>query len=151
MKTIEENGLTSNENSDAEKEDEIEAELNHKIKQEAPNYIMDSLIDVINDLQNVFNSVGSQSDIQLPQIVVIGNQVNWIEIMRNDVNKTPESLQSTGKSSVIESLVGRSFLPRGTGIVTRRPLILQLIYCPLDSKQFRSAENGEKVVQHAVQ
>jgi hypothetical protein len=27
---------------------------------------------------------------------------------------------------VLESLVGRSFLPRGTGIVTRRPLILQL-------------------------
>lgn len=28
---------------------------------------------------------------------------------------------------MIESLVGRSFLPRGIGIVTRRPLILQLV------------------------
>ena len=36
--------------------------------------------------------------------------------------------QSSGKSSVLEALVGRDFLPRGTGIVTRRPLILQLIY-----------------------
>ena len=43
-------------------------------------------------------------------------------------------LQSSGKSSVIESLVGRSILPRGTGIVTRRPLILQLIHCPKDDK-----------------
>ena len=34
--------------------------------------------------------------------------------------------QSTGKSSVLESLVGHEFLPRGAGIVTRRPLILQL-------------------------
>lgn len=35
--------------------------------------------------------------------------------------------QSSGKSSVLESLVGRDFLPRGSGIVTRRPLVLQLI------------------------
>lgn len=52
-------------------------------------------------------------------------------------------LQSSGKSSVIESIVGRSFLPRGTGIVTRRPLVLQLIYCPLDDKVHRSSEQGE--------
>lgn len=50
--------------------------------------------------------------------------------------------QSSGKSSVIESLVGRSFLPRGTGIVTRRPLVLQLIYCPLNDKDHRSSEQG---------
>lgn len=37
-------------------------------------------------------------------------------------------LQSSGKSSVLESLVGRDLLPRGTGIVTRRPLILQLVH-----------------------
>ena len=34
--------------------------------------------------------------------------------------------QSSGKSSVLESLVGKDFLPRGIGIVTRRPLYLQL-------------------------
>ncbi|XP_047979602.1 phragmoplastin DRP1E-like isoform X2 [Salvia hispanica] len=33
---------------------------------------------------------------------------------------------SSGKSSVLESIVGRDFLPRGSGIVTRRPLVLQL-------------------------
>lgn len=78
---------------------------------------MEALIPVVNKLQDVFNTVGSDS-IQLPQIVVVGGQ-------------------SSGKSSVIESLVGRSFLPRGTGIVTRRPLILQLIYCPLDDREHR--------------
>ncbi|KAF7668515.1 hypothetical protein LDENG_00009020 [Lucifuga dentata] len=35
--------------------------------------------------------------------------------------------QSAGKSSVLENFVGRDFLPRGSGIVTRRPLILQLV------------------------
>ncbi|XP_072340660.1 dynamin-1-like protein isoform X4 [Scyliorhinus torazame] len=68
---------------------------------------MEALIPVINKLQEVFNTVGADI-IQLPQIVVVGTQ-------------------SSGKSSVLESLVGRDLLPRGTGIVTRRPLILQLV------------------------
>jgi len=83
---------------------------------------MENLIPVINKLQDVFNTVGADA-IQLPQIVVVGSQ-------------------SSGKSSVIESLVGRSILPRGTGIVTRRPLILQLIYTPKDDRVHRSAEKG---------
>lgn len=69
---------------------------------------MDKLIPVINKLQDVFNTVGRET-IQLPQIVVVGTQ-------------------STGKSSVLESIIGREFLPRGTGIVTRRPLLLQLVH-----------------------
>ena len=51
--------------------------------------------------------------------------------------------QSSGKSSVIEGIVGRTFLPRGTGIVTRRPLILQLIYTPKDDTTHRSSKNGK--------
>lgn len=38
--------------------------------------------------------------------------------------------QSSGKSSVLENIVARDFLPRGSGIVTRRPLVLQLINRP---------------------
>ncbi|XP_062527844.1 dynamin-1-like protein isoform X13 [Bombyx mori] len=83
---------------------------------------MEALIPVINKLQDVFNTVGADA-IQLPQIAVLGTQ-------------------SSGKSSVIESLVGRSFLPRGPGIVTRRPLILQLVYSPKEGKEHRSAEEG---------
>lgn len=83
---------------------------------------MEALIPIINKLQDVFNTVGADS-MQLPQIVVVGSQ-------------------SAGKSSVLESLVGRSFLPRGTGIVTRRPLVLQLVYTTSEDNQHRSAETG---------
>ncbi|CAD7974729.1 unnamed protein product [Amoebophrya sp. A25] len=68
---------------------------------------MERLIEVINQLHDVFTSVGFHVEVDLPQIAVIGGQ-------------------SVGKSSVLESIVGRDFLPRGQGIVTRRPLILQL-------------------------
>jgi hypothetical protein len=70
MENDEQNGITSKENSDTESEILIE------LKQRAPNYVMDNLISVINELQDVFNTVGSES-IQLPQIVVIGNQVKF--------------------------------------------------------------------------
>ncbi|KAM6215649.1 dynamin-1-like protein isoform 6-T6 [Rhynchocyon petersi] len=84
---------------------------------------MEALIPVINKLQDVFNTVGADI-IQLPQIVVVGTQ-------------------SSGKSSVLESLVGRDLLPRGTGIVTRRPLILQLVHvAPEDKRKTTGEENG---------
>lgn len=83
---------------------------------------MEALIPVINKLQDVFNTIGTDA-IQLPQIVVVGSQ-------------------SSGKSSVIEALVGRDFLPRGSGIVTRRPLILQLIYVPKNDTTHRSPDEG---------
>ena len=41
--------------------------------------------------------------------------------------------QSSGKSSVLESIVGLDFLPRGDGVVTRRPLELRL--CHINSGQ----------------
>ena len=44
--------------------------------------------------------------------------------------------QSAGKSSVLENFVGRDFLPRGTGIVTRRPLVLQMIRHPTEYAVF---------------
>lgn len=84
--------------------------------------IMEALIPVINKLQDVFNTVGADV-IQLPQIVVVGTQ-------------------SSGKSSVLESLVGRDLLPRGTGIVTRRPLILQLVHVSSDDRRKTSGEDN---------
>lgn len=83
---------------------------------------MEALIPVINKLQDVFNTVGADV-IQLPQIVVVGTQ-------------------SSGKSSVLESLVGRDLLPRGTGIVTRRPLILQLVHVSTDDRRKTSGEEN---------
>ncbi|KAL8910459.1 MAG: hypothetical protein Q9171_004253 [Xanthocarpia ochracea] len=71
----------------------------------------EDLLHTVNKLQDlVFNTIGNDS-LDLPQIVVVGSQ-------------------SSGKSSVLENIVGRDFLPRGSGIVTRRPLILQLINVP---------------------
>ncbi|OJJ32809.1 hypothetical protein ASPWEDRAFT_29952 [Aspergillus wentii DTO 134E9] len=74
-----------------------------------------SLISLVNKLQDVFSTVGVQNPIDLPQIAVVGSQ-------------------SSGKSSVLENIVGRDFLPRGSGIVTRRPLVLQLINKPAQSQ-----------------
>ncbi|XP_030650124.1 dynamin-1-like protein isoform X3 [Chanos chanos] len=82
---------------------------------------MEALIPVINKLQDVFNTVGADI-IQLPQIAVVGTQ-------------------SSGKSSVLESLVGRDLLPRGTGIVTRRPLILQLVHVDPEDRRKTGEEN----------
>lgn len=43
---------------------------------------------------------------------------------------------------MLESLVGRDILPRGTGIVTRRPLILQLVHVEPEDLRKTSDENG---------
>lgn len=77
---------------------------------------MDSLIKVINQLQTVFSTIEGEI-VELPQIVVVGSQ-------------------SSGKSSVLESFVGYDLLPRGSGIVTRRPLILQLVHAQDGEKQY---------------
>ncbi|XP_072289028.1 dynamin-1-like protein isoform X2 [Eucyclogobius newberryi] len=84
---------------------------------------METLIPTINRLQEVFLTVGAEL-VKLPQIVVVGSQ-------------------SSGKSSVLECLVGRDFLPRGSGIVTRRPLVLQLINVPPMVERLK-IENGVK-------
>ncbi|CAJ0603038.1 unnamed protein product [Cylicocyclus nassatus] len=90
---------------------------------------MESLIPVVNKLQDVFATLGRREDqIQLPQIVVIGSQ-------------------SAGKSSVLENIVGRDFLPRGTGIVTRRPLILHLSHVPADDEIRRRKPDGTLITE----
>lgn len=42
-----------------------------------------------------------------------------------------------------DSIVGRDFLPRGQGIVTRRPLVLQLIHTPASTEAGVSDEYGQ--------
>eukprot|EP00944_MAST-04C_sp_MAST-4C-sp1_P001880 g1880.t1 len=87
---------------------------------------MNNLIPIINKLQDVFNAIG-ESPIDLPQIVVVGSQ-------------------SSGKSSVLESIVGREFLPRGTGIVTRRPLVIQLY----NTGNVGGEENVENIIHENI-
>ncbi|RMD41960.1 hypothetical protein DV735_g3189, partial [Chaetothyriales sp. CBS 134920] len=71
------------------------------------------------EIRSMLNSVGQSDALTLPSIVVIGSQ-------------------SSGKSSVLEAIVGHEFLPKGSNMVTRRPIELTLINTP-DAK----AEYGE--------
>ncbi|XP_062087076.1 phragmoplastin DRP1B [Humulus lupulus] len=76
---------------------------------------MENLISLVNKIQRACTALGDHGEESalptlwdaLPSIAVVGGQ-------------------SSGKSSVLESVVGKDFLPRGSGIVTRRPLVLQL-------------------------
>ncbi|KAJ7945054.1 dynamin-like protein [Quillaja saponaria] len=76
---------------------------------------MENLISLVNKIQRACTALGDHGEASalptlwdsLPAIAVVGGQ-------------------SSGKSSVLESVVGKDFLPRGSGIVTRRPLVLQL-------------------------
>uniref|UniRef100_A0A672IA93 Dynamin-2 n=1 Tax=Salarias fasciatus TaxID=181472 RepID=A0A672IA93_SALFA len=87
---------------------------------------MEDLIPLINKLQDAFSSIGQSCNLDLPQIAVVGGQ-------------------SAGKSSVLENFVGRDFLPRGSGIVTRRPLILQLVNNKAEYAEFLHCK-GKKFV-----
>ncbi|CAO1624084.1 unnamed protein product [Sympodiomycopsis kandeliae] len=61
-------------------------------------------------VRNILKAVEHESEsLSLPSIVVIGSQ-------------------SSGKSSVLEAIVGHEFLPKGSNMVTRRPIELTLIH-----------------------
>lgn len=55
----------------------------------------------------MLRDIGLDNLLSLPKIVILGNQ-------------------SSGKSSLVEQIVGLDFLPRGNGVVTRRPLELRM-------------------------
>lgn len=71
------------------------------------------------EIRGLLQTVGQSESLTLPSIVVIGSQ-------------------SSGKSSVLEAIVGHEFLPKGHNMVTRRPIELTLVHTP-DA----SAEYGE--------
>ena len=63
------------------------------------------------EVRNILQGVGQSGSLTLPSIVVIGSQ-------------------SSGKSSVLEAIVGHEFLPKGSNMVTRRPIELTLVNSP---------------------
>ncbi|XP_029300757.1 dynamin-1a isoform X3 [Cottoperca gobio] len=81
------------------------------------NQGMEDLIPLVNRMQDAFSAIGQNANLDLPQIAVVGGQ-------------------SAGKSSVLENFVGKDFLPRGSGIVTRRPLVLQLMTASTEYAEF---------------
>ncbi|XP_047157189.1 phragmoplastin DRP1E-like [Vigna umbellata] len=104
---------------------------------------MESLIGLVNRIQQactVLGDYGGDADNNafsslweaLPSVAVVGGQ-------------------SSGKSSVLESIVGRDFLPRGSGIVTRRPLVLQLHKVDGKAKEYAEFLHmpGKKITDYA--
>ncbi len=69
------------------------------------------------EIRNILARVGQSSALTLPSIVVIGSQ-------------------SSGKSSVLEAIVGHEFLPKGSNMVTRRPIELTLINTPESNAEY---------------
>ncbi|KAJ8692742.1 mitochondrial dynamin GTPase Msp1 [Pleurotus ostreatus] len=63
------------------------------------------------EIRSMLLSIDQSDALKLPSIVVIGSQ-------------------SSGKSSVLEAVVGHEFLPKGNNMVTRRPIELTLIHTP---------------------
>ena len=84
---------------------------------------MGVLVEALSNLQDV----NGTTNFSLPQIVVVGNQ-------------------TAGKSSVIESLVGKTFLPRGTGMKTQTPIFVRMHQSPAGSEEkvvFRPDSNNQ--------
>lgn len=69
------------------------------------------------EIRSILQKVDQSSTLTLPSIVVIGSQ-------------------SSGKSSVLEAIVGHEFLPKGTNMVTRRPIELTLVNTPGSREEF---------------
>ncbi|KAF7990473.1 hypothetical protein HCN44_000278 [Aphidius gifuensis] len=90
----------------------------------ANNDNMEKLIPFMNQIQDILTKNADSLKFDLPQIVVIGGQ-------------------SAGKDTVLENFVGKVFLPRGNGIVTRRPLILQLITNKYSDEEYAEFEHTE--------
>lgn len=69
------------------------------------------------EIRNLLKNINKTEALTLPSIVVIGSQ-------------------SSGKSSVLESIVGHEFLPKGSNMVTRRPIELTLVNTPGASAEY---------------
>ena len=91
--------------------------------------------DLFKDIRKLINIIdevrdyGLDKEISLPRIAVLGTQ-------------------SSGKSSLLENIVGLDFLPRGSGVVTRRPLELRLVHTDKRTSQISQAKETENPMQY---
>ncbi|PGH00081.1 hypothetical protein GX51_05978 [Blastomyces parvus] len=69
------------------------------------------------EIRSILQRIGQSNALTLPSIVVIGSQ-------------------SSGKSSVLEAIVGHEFLPKGSNMVTRRPIELTLVNTPNSQTEY---------------
>lgn len=111
------NTSTSSENDDGVTSDEDDNDLN-----EQDQRLDDAMVNLTKqmiEIRSLLMSVDGSNMLTLPSIVVVGSQ-------------------SSGKSSVLESIVGQKFLPKGSNMVTRRPIELTLV-----NDQSQAAEVAE--------
>ena len=96
-----------------------------------------------------FNVLGQDKD-----ILNIGNILNSIFVNRRDISIPRLAVvgsQSSGKSSILNSILGMDILPTGSNMVTRGPLQLELIQSVSDTKAvFGEYINGEWVEIKAI-
>lgn len=78
------------------------------------------------EIRRLLKLAGHSDQLRLPAIVVIGSQ-------------------SSGKSSVLEAIVGHEFLPKGNNMITRRPLELTLVNDPLATRDYAVFPGGKKI------
>ncbi|KAG7812973.1 hypothetical protein KL924_001721 [Ogataea haglerorum] len=96
-------------NEDDEEMDVLDNE--EEEEEDAPDNTDDAMLNLTRqmiEIRSILLSIGGSNALRLPSIVVIGSQ-------------------SSGKSSVLESIVGQEFLPKGSNMVTRRPIELTLV------------------------
>lgn len=96
---------------------------------------------IYKSVSNVVNSMYSSDNFELlgqdREILNIGNVLNSIFVNRTDI-EIPRLVvvgsQSSGKSSILNSILGMDILPTGSNMVTRGPLQLELIQTKKDVK-----------------
>ncbi|GMG41543.1 unnamed protein product [Ambrosiozyma monospora] len=100
--------------SDEDEEEELVLEEDDEEDEEEEEQADDTDDDMVNltrqmiEIRSILLNVNGSNALRLPSIVVVGSQ-------------------SSGKSSVLESIVGQEFLPKGSNMVTRRPIELTLV------------------------
>ena len=77
------------------------------------------------EIRGMLREVDQSENLTLPSIVVIGSQ-------------------SSGKSSVLEAIVGHEFLPKGDNMVTRRPIEMTLVNTPNSREEYGEID-AEKI------
>ncbi|KAH3672831.1 hypothetical protein WICMUC_004053 [Wickerhamomyces mucosus] len=119
-------GLNTDENENDDDDDDDNVDENGKEKllgedddneddEEEDDTTNDQMLNLTRqmiEIRSLLQEIDRSADtLKLPSIVVIGSQ-------------------SSGKSSVLESIVGHEFLPKGSNMVTRRPIELTLVNTP---------------------
>ncbi|CAO3594171.1 unnamed protein product [Absidia cylindrospora] len=109
--------LTSDEDEDDHKRKTKKKNTNegHSISANDEQLMM--LTKKLIEIRSILLSIDHNETLKLPSIVVVGSQ-------------------SSGKSSVLEAIVGHEFLPKGTNMVTRRPIELTLVHTPGQDEEY---------------